>query len=458
MQITNLNPDADIGASAWHIEFEGHGLLLDAGIHPKREGREGLPLLNKLHDDAVDAIVISHCHHDHVGALPVALKQFPHAQVLMTELSYFLIERILHNSVNVMERQREELGIREYPLFTHEEVDDYAAVFQGFKYRRPIDWTPHHRRHASATSPTLEFFDAGHTLGSAGVLVRGNKQSLFYSGDVCFHDQTLLRQAEFGEVRADVLILETTRGNREVPRGFTRESEVERLAQSVVSVLKRKGSVLIPAFALGRTQEILAMLALWMSQGRIRRQPVYIGGLGRVFTEIYDLESHRANRNLSGLRLTEALDLRVISPKQVESMKLSGGNIFVLTAGMMNTNTAAHDLAVRMARDDRHGIFFVGYADPDAPGGRLKRSKPGVEFHFSDTAGSLKRRCQLEDFDLTAHANREDLVNLVANVSPKVVVLGHGDGPARTWMAAEIKRRFPRIRIEQPGPAGKVKI
>jgi Cft2 family RNA processing exonuclease len=111
-----------------------------------------------------------------------------------------------------------------------------------------------------------------------------------------------------------------------------------------------------------------------------------------------------------------------------------------------------------MARDDRHGIFFVGYADPDAPGGRLKRSKPGVEFHFSDTAGSLKRRCQLEDFDLTAHANREDLVNLVANVSPKVVVLGHGDGPARAWMAAEIKRRFPRIRIEQPGPAGKVKI
>ena len=457
MQITNLNPDADIGASAWHVEFEGHGLLLDAGIHPKREGREGLPLLGKLAADAVDAIVISHCHHDHVGALPVALRQFPHASVLMTELSYFLVERILHNSVNVMERQREELGIREYPLFTHEEVDDFAAVFQGFRYRRPIEWAPHHRRQSAGRMPTVEFFDAGHTLGSAGVLVRGAKQSLFYSGDVCFHDQTLLRRAEFGEVRADVLILESTRGAREIPRGFTREDEIERLAESVVNVLKRKGSVLIPAFALGRTQEILATLALWMAEGRIRRQPVFIGGLGRVFTEIYDLESHRANRNLSGLKLTEALDLRVLSPNLVQSMKLNTGHIFVLTAGMMNANTAAHDLAVRMAGDERHGIFFVGYADPDAPGGRLKKSKPGVEFHFSDSGGRLKRRCQLEDFDLTAHANREDLISLVGNVDPKVVILGHGDGPARAWMEDEIRHQFPRIRVEQPGPGEKVK-
>lgn len=456
MHITNLNPDADIGASAWHVEFEGQGILLDAGIHPKREGRAGLPLLDRIPDDALDAIVISHCHHDHVGALPVALRRFPHAHVLMTDLSYFLIERILHNSVNVMERQRAELGIAEYPLFTHEEVDDYAAVFQGFKYRRNIDWTPPHRKTPGHRSPTLEFFDAGHTLGSAGVLIRGQRQTLFYSGDVCFHDQTLLRRAEFEEVRADVLILETTRGAREVPKGFSRQSEVERLAEAVQAVLRRKGSVLIPAFALGRTQEILAMLALWMAEGRIRRQPVFIGGLGRVFTEIYDLQSHRANRNLSGLRLTEALDLRVLSPNQVESMKLSGGNIFVLTAGMMNPNTAAHDLTLRMARDERHGIFFVGYADPDAPGGRLKVSRPGEEFHFSDAGGSLKRRCQLEDFDLTAHANREDLVALVESVSPKVVILGHGDGPARAWMAAEIHRRFPRIRVEQPGPGRRV--
>src|ERR1044072_6512561 len=113
---------------------------LDAGMHPKREGRAGLPSFKFIQDEEVEAIAISHCHHDHVGSLPVALRYFPQAHVLMTELSYFLVERVLHNSVNVMKRQRDELGIKEYPLYTHEEVDDTAHLYQGFKYNREIDW------------------------------------------------------------------------------------------------------------------------------------------------------------------------------------------------------------------------------------------------------------------------------------------------------------------------------
>ncbi len=452
MRITNLNPGHDIGASAWFVDLEGHKLLLDSGIHPKREGREGVPRFDLVDKEEVDAIVLTHCHHDHVGSLPVALQKFPHAHVLMTELSYFLVERILHNSVNVMQRQREELGIREYPLFTHEEVDEYAAVFQGFKYRREIDCTPAHQTRAGKRSPTLEFFDAGHTLGSAGVLVRGEKQTVFYTGDVCFHDQTILRGAQFGEVRADVMIMETTRGGREKKAGFSRASEVRRFEESILEVLRGKGSVLIPAFALGRTQEVLAILALMMREGRLKRQPVYLGGLGRVFTEIYDLEAHRANRQHAGLKLTEALDLQVLSPKQVQSMRLSGGNLFVLTAGMMNPNTAAHDLALRMMRDERHGIFFVGYADPETPGGRLKASRNGEEFWFSEPGGDVKRRCRLEDFDMTAHADRDDLLDLVGQVDPRVVALGHGDAEARDWFAGKIRDRYPRIRVVQPGP------
>jgi predicted metal-dependent RNase len=252
--------------------------------------------------------------------------------------------------------------------------------------------------------PTLEFLDAGHTLGSAGVMVRGAKESLLYSGDVCFHDQTILRAADFGDARADTLILETTRGARAAVPGVTRETEIERLREAVSGTLKRKGSVLIPAFGLGRTQEILAQIALWMAQGKLKRQPVYIGGLGKVFSEIYDIESHRANRNHRNLKLTEALDLRVLSVNQVPGLRLATPHLFVLTSGMMNENTAAHDLAARMAQDERHGIYFVGYADPDTPGGRLKESKVGKRFLFSDGAGDLKRRCSMDDFDLSAHA------------------------------------------------------
>jgi len=452
MKITNLNPDTAIGATSWFVDFEGHHLLLDAGIHPKREGRESLPLFDLVKDQELDAIAITHCHHDHVGSLPVALRHFPKAHVLMTELSYFLVERVLHNSVNVMIRQRDELGIREYPLFSHNEVDDIAPVFQGFKYNREVDWAAFHKARSGFLSPTLEFYDAGHTLGSAGVMVRGRQETMFFTGDVCFHDQTILKGARFHDVQADVLIMETTRGNRAVAKGFTRASEVDRLSSAIQKVLQRRGSVLIPSFALGRTQEVLALLALLMEEGRLKPQPIYIGGLGRVFTEIYDLEAHRAHRQFPNLQLHEALNLIVLDQKQAEKMKLAGGRLFVLTAGMMSEHTAAHDLAARMLEDERHGIFFVGYADPDTPGGRLKAAKPGETFRMSPSAGDVTRKCQVEDFDLTAHANREDLLDFVGKVDPRVVLLGHGEDASRDWFAANIKARYPKVKVIQPKP------
>ncbi|HXG48088.1 MAG TPA: MBL fold metallo-hydrolase, partial [Methylomirabilota bacterium] len=97
MRIVNLNPDTGIGASAWLVEIDGHRLLMDAGTHPKREGFASLPLYKKVAGSEVDAIVISHCHHDHVGSLPVAVRHFPRAHVILSELSYFLVERVLHN-------------------------------------------------------------------------------------------------------------------------------------------------------------------------------------------------------------------------------------------------------------------------------------------------------------------------------------------------------------------------
>jgi Cft2 family RNA processing exonuclease len=456
MRITNLNPANEIGASAWLVEFEGHRLLMDAGMHPKREGRHGLPLYGQVGHDDLDAIAISHCHHDHVGSLPVALRHFPRAHVLMTDLSYFLAERVLHNSVNVMTRQREELGIREYPLYSHDEVDEIAPLFQGFRCGREIDWAAHHKTRAGLHSPTLQFCDAGHALGAAGLMVRGARETLFYTGDVSFRDQTLLKGACFEDVRADVLIMETTRGSRQVRPGFSRETEALRLAEALQQTLRRKGCVLLPTFALGRTQEILALLALLMAEGKLRRQPVYIGGLGRVFTEIYDLEAHRTRRSHSNLQLTEALQLIVLEREELERMKLSSGRLFVLTAGMMNENTAAHDLAARMIEDERQAVFFVGYADPETPGGRLKAARLGERFRFSQAIGELTRRCEIQDFDLTAHANREELLEFVGVVSPRIVLLGHGDPPSRQWFENQIRAAYPKIKVVQPAPGERI--
>jgi Cft2 family RNA processing exonuclease len=374
----------------------------------------------------------------------------------MSELSYFLVERVLHNSVNVMTRQRDESGIREYPLFSHDEVDDIEPLFQGFKYNREIDWAAVHKGRDRSKLPTLEFFDAGHALGSAGLLVRGQRESLFYTGDVCFHDQTILKAARFDDIKADVLLMETTRGNRSLPPGFSRNGEIERLVQALERALERKGCVLIPTFALGRTQEILALLALLMDQGRIQPQPLYIGGLGRVFTEIYDLESHRTHRQHPELQLHEALNLVVLDQGQAEKMKLTGGRIFVITAGMMSENTAAHALALRMIGDERQSIFFVGYTDPDTPGGRLRAARQGETFLFSASGGEVTKLCEVDNFDLTAHANREEMLDFVGRVKPRTVLLTHGEADARTWFKEQIRARHPKIRVVQPGPGERV--
>jgi Cft2 family RNA processing exonuclease len=458
VRIINLNPDTDIGATSWFVELEGHRLLMDTGTHPRREGREALPRYDLVKQEEVDAIAISHCHHDHVGSLPVALRYFPEAHVLMTELSYFLAERVLHNSVNVMKRQRDELGLKDYPLYSHDEVDDLAPRIQGFKYNREVEWAAFHKTRAGFLSPTLEFYDAGHTLGSAGIMVRGRKETLFYSGDVCFHDQTILRGARFEDVKADVLVLETTRGNRELPPSFSRAAELERLSEAMQRVFHRRGSILIPAFALGRTQEILALLAIMTREGKLRPQPVYIGGLGRVFTEIYDLEAHRTHRQYPNLQLHDALNLVVLDQGQVADMKLTGGRLFVVTAGMMSEHTASHDLALRMLEDERQAIFFVGYADPDTPGGRLKASQPGEKFILSPTAGEVQRLCEMENFDLTAHANREDLLDFVGEVEPRVVLLSHGEDDSREWFAEQIHARHPKMKVLQPKPGEPVEV
>ena len=451
MRVTNLNPADTIGASAWLVETGGHNILLDAGTAPGIEGREGLPLYSQVADVDIEAVAISHCHQDHCGSLPVALRHFPRARALMTEPSYFLIERVLHNSVNVMKRQRAEKGILDYPLFHHGEVDELSYLFQGFKYGKVEPWGVLSPKTSGSSSPTVSFHHAGHVLGSAGLRVAHEKESLFYTGDVCFHNQTLSPKADFEGISADVLLMETTRGSTETPPEFTREAELRRLICSIRNGLAGEGGVLVPIFALGRTQEILAAIALAMQSGELNRQPVYIGGLGRVFTEIYDLVSARAPNLRPDLNLHEALDLQVLEARKVGQLNLKG-KLFVITAGMMSEHTMSHELTVRMAPEERHSILFVGYSAPDTPAGALRAAAQGTPFTFSPSAGQLVRHCHMDSFDLTAHANREELVDFAVSMGPRTVILGHGEPEARDWIETELRERLPRLNILQPAP------
>jgi len=148
----------------------------------------------------------------------------------------------------------------------------------------------------------------------------------------------------------------------------------------------------------------------------------------------------------------------VLEKDQLERMKLTGGRLFVVTSGMMAEFTPAHDLAVRMVEDERQAVFFVGYTDPSTPAGRLRVTKPGEAFVFSGSGGELTRRCELQEFDLTAHANREELLDFVGAVAPKTVLLGHGEDEARAWFEEQIRARHPNMNVIQPMPGKPVTV
>src|SRR5204863_9642195 len=101
-------------------------------------------------------------------------------------------------------------------------------------------------------------------------------------------------------------------------------------------------------------------------------------------------------------------------------------------------------------------IFLVGYTDPDTPGGRLKASQHGETFLFSPSGGEVTRRCQIKDFDLTAHANRNELLDFVGETDPHSVLLGHGEDDSRNWFDAQIRERYPKTKIVQSKPGESV--
>jgi len=151
------------------------------------------------------------------------------------------------------------------------------------------------------------------------------------------------------------------------------------------------------------------------------------------------------------LNLHEALDLQVLEKNELEKINLDG-KLFVITAGMMSEHTLAHELALRMAPEEKHAILFVGYAAPETPADKLRTAARGESFQFSNSNGVLTRNCEMQIFDLSAHANREELVDFAVRLNPRSVILGHGEPAARGWIEAELRARLPRLNILQPQP------
>ena len=470
MRFTNLTRRTEIGANSYLLEFDGRRVVLDCGMHPKFEGEDATPDLRLVPDGELDAIIVTHAHLDHIGSLPVLMRRQPRARVFMSPPTAQLGEALLHNSVNVMARPYgAQTNGHSHPasnpatlLFTHREADQYAQIWQPCTLRQRWDFAGDRLGNPDAPDASFEFFDAGHILGSTGVLIRAEGKRVFYSGDVNFLDQTVSRAAGFPEggndEPIDTLIVETTRGDHPIAPGTTRAEEEARLLRAMKAVFAREGAVLIPVFALGKTQEMLATFLRFKQAGLLGDVPIYIGGLSTKMTEIYDRFASSTPRLLPGITLLDAVAPYVLSGREAGSSPIKPRRVYALSSGMMTAHTLSNVFARRMLADKRNAIFFVGYADPESPAGKLRAAKEGDLVQLDEDHPPVERRAQVEVFDFSAHSQRDDILAYIRRVQPKKVLLVHGDVGAVQWFKETLAQLEPQMEVIIPPPGEAVEI
>ena len=455
MKFISLTHRTEIGANSYYLQMGRHRLVLDCGMHPKDTGEDALPNFKAIAGQEIDAILISHAHQDHIGTLPVLMRRFPTARVFMTQATAEIGSVLLHNSVNVMTRQREEIGRTVaglYPLFTHREIDRASERWRWCPLRQRISIAGERAPQREKDAPIFEFFDAGHVLGSSGILLRAEGQTVFYAGDVNFDDQTIMEAAVFPEEKIDVLIMECTRGDHAKPAGWTRSGEERRLAEAIGTAFERRSCVLIPVFALGKTQEILAMLYKFRRERLLPEFPIYIGGLSSKMTDIYDRRAHMTRRQLPRLQLMREAAPFILNDETVRDAPLRPGRVYALSSGMMIPKTLSNVLGRLLIENPQHSIFFVGYASPESPAGLLREARTNGEVALDPDKPAQRVRCNIEEFQFSAHATREGLIDYAKRLSPGKIVLVHGDPPAVEWMRATLSAALPRSEIIVPVP------
>ena len=457
LKFINLTRRTEIGANCYYLGSGDQGVVLDCGMHPKEEGEMALPLLSNLSGRPVDAVLLSHAHLDHVGSLPVLMRQQPQARIFMTEATAAIGDALLHNSVNVMTREREEVGVI-YPLFTHRETERATDRWRHCRFGQPFTVDGERAPTQPNDRISFEFCHAGHVLGAAGILLRAEGRTIFYTGDVNFEAQSLTPGAAFPESDIDVLIIETTRGDSPLPEGFTRAAEEQRFAAAIARAFTRGGCVLMPVFALGKTQEVLTMIYKFKREKLLEDVPIYIGGLSSKMTEIYDRRANSTARVLPRLQLFPEVGPFVLNGKTIASAPARPGRIYALSSGMMTPKTLSNIFARRVLDRPEHSIFFVGYADPESPAGILRSAQPNDLVSLDEDEPAQPFRCQVEQFQFSAHASRESILEYIKKVAPKKVVLVHGDLAAVESTRAAAAAALPHSEVTVPPPGVEIEL
>jgi Cft2 family RNA processing exonuclease len=441
----------NIGASCYYLNFNGNGIILDAGIDPRKTGIESLPDFDLLKELPTDYVIVSHAHQDHIGALPFLIKSFPHLKIITTPQTRALAELVLHNAVSILKK---EITDEKFVFYSHDEVDLLIKTINYLEYEKEQLLSSYYAGLDSDVK--IKFFDAGHILGAGGILLENQNKKIFYTGDIKLSKQQLLPGANLPSEKVDVLILETTYGSTPIEEIPEWESEAKRFAKEANIILSKGGSILIPVFALGKMQEILSMIYNLIKRRKLTEVNIFVGGMGKQISRIYDLNRYTTNRIDKEFEITSipTLDYNEIK-NQNEFFK--SPSIVLASSGMIIKGTSSYQFALNWLSQKQSAIFTVGYMEPESLGYLISKARKNDVIKLDESLEVIVK-CDIKNFRFPSHSKRDELLKIVEKLNPEKIVLVHGEEESINWIANKILSRNKKVQIIIPSKGKEINL
>lgn len=452
MRLTFCGAARTVTGSQHLVEVNGQRILLDCGLF---QGSRAQTYERNLHfpfePSEIDLLVLSHAHIDHSGNIPNLVKQGFRGDIITTFATRDLCASMLMDSAHIHESDAQFVNKRRAkrgeppvdPLYTREDAAASLEYFVTQGYDRP-------RRIAPGV--TLTFRDAGHMLGSAIVVLdiedRDTHRSyrLVFSGDLGREGIPIIRDPESVD-RADILIMESTYGNRLHP---PYADEDERLKDIIIDTYRRGGSIVIPAFAVGRTQQLVISLHQLALSGDIPEMPIFVDSplatditaVYRLHPECYDAEMREFLLN-NNRRDPFGFDQLTYTRSVNESKRLNflkEPAIIISASGMAETGRILHHLRNKIT-DSRTTVLIVGFQAENTLGRRLVEGAKTVRI-FGEEVRNHAHVEVLEGF--SGHADRDELLQWVGDMreKPKRTFLVHGETQSALALADSLRAKF----------------
>ena len=419
VSLTPLGGGTEIGGSCMLVEVGDVRILVDAGMRPRQPlDLAGPPNIDIARSDHLDAIVVTHAHNDHAGFVPALTAGHANLSVFCTAETAALLPTMWADSVKVFDRAaREQLSYSQSgPTPPYGQSDVVAAQHR----LRPIPWG---KVVEVADGVTIELFPAGHILGAAGVVVAAGSTRVTVTGDVSNLAQAtvpglVVPQSARG---SDLLVIESTYCQRRSHR----DVEVENFLATVLETVTSGGRVLVPAFALGRAQEVALTL-----RSRLPDVPVLLDGMAKQITRIYEQQTADGDRPLQ----IYGDQVREVPPDQRRQLITSfRRGVIVTTSGMLTAGPAVQ-WARSILPDPNSSLLLAGHQDEESPGAALLELAEGLNSTFVLDSQDVEVKARVAKFGLSAHADRQGLASIADDVAANQVMLVHGlSGPQREF-------------------------